>query len=408
LRVGIVASLLKPNRSVVFQRFVLDEVLKLAKKGVNVHVFSRRVRGSFKWSNIWFHGIRGSKPLEYIKTVSRLVSDIPVQGFFRAPNHVLSDILYTQSILEHVKELDLDVLYAHSAYPEGFIAATVLMLTSRPKPLLTAIYGYDVYVEPKLGYGIRRYRGYDVAVRWGLGKASVVVAPSVHLYKIASELLGSSSDIYLVSNGVDINRFHPRVSDSRIRRRWGLGDRKVVFALKDHTRWCGFEYLIAAAAHICRIRKDVVFIIGGNGELRPFYEALATKLKVRHRIIFTGWIPRVETPGYYAACDVFVAPSLVEEFGLTVTEAMATGKPVIASDIDGLRELVTDRVNGFLVPPKSVRLLADRILYLLENPEEAMEMGLKGRKTVERSFNLDDRVRRLIQIFEETIRSKGR
>ncbi|RLI23352.1 hypothetical protein DRO57_08850 [Candidatus Bathyarchaeota archaeon] len=398
------ASLLEPNSSTIVQCFALDEALKFAEKDMEVHVFTKKIRGERKWSQMWFHGIETSTPLEYLRTAKKLMENLPVHGFFRAPNHIVSDVLYVQSILECIRELKPDILYAHFAYPEGFAAATVSVIANIP--LVIAVHGYDVYTEPDLGYGIRRYKGYDVAVRWALDKANAVVAPSLHLYRVVSEnILKSSLKLYLVSNGVDVKRFHPEVSGSRVKRRWRLEGKKVVFALKGHTRWCGFGYLIAAAAHVCGVRKDVVFIIGGDGELRPFYEALAAKLGIRRRIIFPGWISRVEVPSYYAACDVFVAPSLVEGFGLTVTEAMAMGKPVVASDVGGLREQITDRVNGFLVPPKSVRVLADRILYLLDNPDEARRMGLRGRKIVEKMFNLDDRVERLLQIFRRLAKS---
>jgi len=402
LKVGLIASLAKPDGFTLDQGFVLDEALKITEMGMEVHVFSRSLRSRLRWRKIWFHPIKPPTRLEYLKTASKLLKRLPVQTFLRTPGRLLSDVLYTQSLMRHVK--DLDLIYAYSAYPEGLAAAIASETTD--VPLIVEVHGSDIHVNSDLGYGIRRYRGYDAMVRSVLDKANAVIASSLHLYRETSELLGSSSKLYLVSKGVDVNRFNPMVSDRSTRRRWSLENANVVFALDRHTQWCGFENLIAAAAQVCRVRKDTVFLVGGDGPLKPFLERLAGDLRIRRKVIFTGPIPRSEVPGYYAACDVFVAPSLIEESTTTIIEAMATGKPVIASDIEGLRELVTDRINGFLVPPKSVRLLADRMLYLLENPKEAMEMGLKGRKTVERSFSLDDRVRRLIQIFEETIRSK--
>ena len=402
MKIGLIASLVRPDGSTLDQGFVLDDALKLVDMGLEVHVFSRSIRNRFRWRKIWFHPMKPSTLLEYFKTVSELLKHLPVQTALRTPSQVLSDVLCVQSLREHIK--DLDLIYAYSAYPEGLAAA--IALETVKASLTVEVHGSDIDIKPDLGYGIRRYKGYDAAVRWILDRADAVIASSLNLYREASELLGSSSKLYLVSKGVDVDRFNPKTSGAPIRRRLGLENARVVFALDRHTRWCGFEDLIAAAAQVCRVRKDVVFLVGGDGPLRPYFEMLAADMRIRRRILFTGPIPRLEAPSYYAACDVFVKPSLVEENVTPVIEAMATGKPVIASDIEGLRELVADRVNGFLVSPKSVRLLADRILYLLENREEAGEMGVKARETVEKAFNLDDRVRRLIQIFEEVVRSK--
>jgi len=75
-------------------------------------------------------------------------------------------------------------------------------------------------------------------------------------------------------------------------------------------------------------------------------------------------------PYYYASSDIVLVPSLQESWGLIATEAMASAWPVIASNVGGLREQVIDGFNGFLVPPKSPKAIADRILYFLENPSE--------------------------------------
>ena len=402
MKVGFIAFLVTPDGSTLDQGFVLDEALKIAEIGVETHIFTRRIRSRLRWGKIWFHPMKPSTSLEHLKTIYKLLKRLPVQTFLRPSSRLLSDMLCTQSLVESVK--NLDILYACSAYPEG-LAAAIASETAKT-PLVIEVYGSDIEVKPSLEYGIRRFRGYDIAVRWTLDRADAVIASSLHLYREVSELLGSSSKLYLVSKGADVDRFNPKTSGASIRQRLGLENMKVVFALDRHTRWCGFEDLIAVAAQVCRVREDVVFLVGGEGPLRRYFETVASDMRVRRRMLFTGPIPRFEAPSYYAACDLFVKPSLVEENATTVIEAMATGKPVIASDIEGLKELVTDRVNGFLVPPKSVRLLADRMLYLLENPEEAGEMGVKARKTVEKAFNLDDRVRRLIKVFEEVVRSK--
>jgi len=108
-------------------------------------------------------------------------------------------------------------------------------------------------------------------------------------------------------------------------------------------------------------------------------------------------------PYYYASSDIVVVPSLQESWGLIATEAMASGRPVIASSVGGLREQVVDGFNGFLVPPRDPRAIADRILYFLENPSEVERMGLNGRRLAEERFDVEKRVNKIIELYDSLI-----
>lgn len=85
---------------------------------------------------------------------------------------------------------------------------------------------------------------------------------------------------------------------------------------------------------------------------------------------------------------------------MVATEAMACGKPVIASRVGGLPDQIVDGFNGFLVPPRNPKAIADRILYLLENPSEMRRMGLNGRVLAEREFDIEKRVDRVVRLYK--------
>jgi len=110
-----------------------------------------------------------------------------------------------------------------------------------------------------------------------------------------------------------------------------------------------------------------MFIIGGDGRLRKYHISLTDKLGIRDYVFFPGRTP-AEAPLYYVASDIVVVPSLREAWGLLATEAMACGKPIIASKVGGLPGQVIDGYNGFLVPPGDSKAIADKILHLPENP----------------------------------------
>jgi glycosyltransferase involved in cell wall biosynthesis len=100
---------------------------------------------------------------------------------------------------------------------------------------------------------------------------------------------------------------------------------------------------------------------------------------------------------------VVVVPSLLEGMSLTVAEAMATGKPVIATKVGGNVDQIIDGYNGFLVPPRDPEAIARKILELLENPEKAKEMGKKARQLAEEKFDIEIRVKKIVRLYKELL-----
>ena len=122
----------------------------------------------------------------------------------------------------------------------------------------------------------------------------------------------------------------------------------------------------------------VCFLTLGEGELRSGLEALSAELGIAEAVRFLGWRPDVAS--VIEACDIFCLPSLNEGMGKAIVEAMAMGKPVIASDVGGIPDLVVPGENGILVPPGDSDALAEAILNLRDHPEMRVRMGEEGRK----------------------------
>ncbi|MEM2487710.1 MAG: glycosyltransferase family 4 protein, partial [Thermoproteota archaeon] len=127
-------------------------------------------------------------------------------------------------------------------------------------------------------------------------------------------------------------------------------------------------------------------------------------LGVKEKVIFTGRISRNEVPYYYAMSDIVVVPSLQEAFGLVISEAMSSGKPVIGSKVGGIPDQIIHGYNGFLVQPRNPEEIAEKIVWLIENPEKAKQMGRNGRILAEEKFNIDRRIDRIIQLYKEVLR----
>ena len=135
---------------------------------------------------------------------------------------------------------------------------------------------------------------------------------------------------------------------------------------------------------------DVSAILVGTGELVPSYERLAVDLGLGRRVVFAGRVDKDALPAYYRAADLLVLPSETagEAFGMVLLEAMACGRAVVASDLPGVRSVVSHGRDGLLVPPRNVDALGAAITEVARMPAEArMRMGLAGRAKVEREYD---------------------
>jgi rhamnosyl/mannosyltransferase len=147
-------------------------------------------------------------------------------------------------------------------------------------------------------------------------------------------------------------------------------------------------------------------LIVGGGDWDKVIANYIQDLNLEDRVIQVGKVPNSELPLYYAACDVFVLPSLtrLEAFGIVGLEAMSTGKPVIVSDIPGVREVITDGREGYLSPPMEIKIMAKRINKLLADPKLRARMGKYGRKKVVEKFEISKIVDSLEKVYRRYMR----
>lgn len=194
----------------------------------------------------------------------------------------------------------------------------------------------------------------------------------------------------VVYDAVDLpRRWSPQERADR-RRELGLPqDRPVVAITGQVSEVKGVQEFVDAAALLRE--KDVAFAVLGDdlrskGALRRAMEARAAALGLRDRFAFLGF--RSNAPELIQAFDIVAVPSRVEPFGLASLEAMAAERPVVASRVGGIPEVVRDGETGVLVPPRDPKPLADAIARLLDNPREGVEMGLAGRRRAEQVFGM--------------------
>jgi len=187
-------------------------------------------------------------------------------------------------------------------------------------------------------------------------------------------------------NGVDPERFTPGPRPTDLVRRIGLEGQIVVLFVGVLDQAHGFKGVPLLLRALARIdRQDMALVVVGEGDMRPVYAGLARELGLVDRVHFAGFVPDDRLPGYYRLADVTVLPSTTmgEAFGLVLVESLASGTPVIASDLPGVRTVVAPDEDGVLVPPGDIDHLAQQLAQMAAMPEERRcAMGLAGRRKV--------------------------
>jgi glycosyltransferase involved in cell wall biosynthesis len=289
------------------------------------------------------------------------------------------------SLLKDVLTADADILHAN--FPSPFIASIVASTSTirRIPALLTWHNDLPPVTAPARTLALIHDK---LVVPRYIGAYRRIISTSEAYRKSSPTLSKLGNLVTVVPNGVDCTRFRPDIPSTNLRERLGLGGKFTVLFVGALTKWHrykGLDVLLNAMKILLSRRTDLVLLVVGDGELKGEYEAMSQQLGISEGTLFIGDIPDVQLPEYYSAADVLVLPSKdrSEGFGLTILEANATGKPVVASNIGGIPSVVKNNHNGLLVPPNDATALCEALLHLANHRDLAATMGRNGRKVAE-------------------------
>jgi len=212
----------------------------------------------------------------------------------------------------------------------------------------------------------------------------------IYYYNLPSE------DIVVIPNGVDLEEFKPDKEKRRkIRETYEIADDEVVLMFSGYEfRRKGLEYIIKA---LPLVKGEVKFLVVGKDDPN-YYKKLASKLGVLDKIIFTGFVPDISE--YYAASDLFVFPTLYEPFGLVITEALASGLPVIVSEFAGATDIMNDGREGLLLKdPTNPKEIAEKVNILVEDENLRKQMSRNARRTAEK-YSWDIIAEKILKVYE--------
>jgi len=212
-------------------------------------------------------------------------------------------------------------------------------------------------------------------------------------------------NITVIYNGISIEPSYRDRNSAKLRRELGLSltTPLVGFAGRlDYDK--GVDILLQASKEILKKNHQVNIIIIGDGVERRNLERLASNLGISSQVHFTGF--RDDIPHILSTINIFVAPARRAGFELTLTEAMASGVPIVATKCGAIPEVVADGETGILVPPEDPQAIAEAVIYLLKNPRLRKKMGSAGRKRVKEMFTVERMVAQYEELYERLLAEK--
>lgn len=253
--------------------------------------------------------------------------------------------------------------------------------------------------EPMTGWDHLKFRAYealDKAVLLCL--ADRVIAVSKQMADTLQDRGYRPAMVTPIHNGIDLRKVIARRQRDDVRRELGIDASKILIGTVGRLSPVkGHDSFLRAARLILEQEPGARFLIAGGGPLEDELGALARQLQLDDACLLVG--PRADVYELTSAMDMFVLPSLNEGMPMAILEAMALGKPVVATAVGGVPEVVQHRVTGLLVPPGDERALADACLELARDREWAARLGAQARRVVEEEFSHEQNGQALIDAY---------
>ncbi|MEK6715536.1 MAG: glycosyltransferase family 4 protein [Candidatus Omnitrophota bacterium] len=305
-------------------------------------------------------------------------------------------------LIKIIKEKKIDLVHSQGARAD-FFSRIAAELVKRPVVVSTIAAPVEEYnVNPA------RKAVYVILGRFSERFVDKFIVVAEHLGRKLIQIHNiSPHKVVKIHNGVDTKKYNYNSQIAvLVRKELNIGPEVLLVGAIGRLTWeKGLLYFIEAVKNIIdsewQITDKVKYLIVGEGRLEKKLRLKVKRLELEEKVIFAGF--RKDVREVLGALDILVLSSLREGFPMITLEAMAMGKPIVATNIEGVSESVVDGISGILVPPKDPGALAKAIASLLKDKDNAQRMGLAGRRCVEEKFNFDITIRQHKQLYEELI-----
>jgi glycosyltransferase involved in cell wall biosynthesis len=383
------------------ERVLFEQCTRLAKRGHEVHVLTRRLPSHDSDSE----AIAGAYEWRYAVDLSN--------GF----SALATTLRNGRRLFEAIqKELSFDVLHLQMPFSAYAVHRSRL---SRGIPKVYTCFSF----------AFEEFRSRNRVPAGLLGR--VAYWSNLHVRKVIERKALAASDRFMVLSrftaekleevygvpvsrsrivpgGADLEKFQPPRGGAErmaIRRRLTLPENRVIlFTVRNLVPRMGLDHLLYAMKEVAGVHPDVLLMIGGSGPLRNSLVTLVENLGLSEHVRFAGFIPEQTLPDYYRMADLFVLPTVeLEGFGLITPEALASGLPVVGTPVGGTREILGRFDESFLFGDATAKSMAEKIIEKIDafqaNPALRGEMALCCRAFVEKHYSWEQNVEKLEEVF---------
>jgi N-acetyl-alpha-D-glucosaminyl L-malate synthase BshA len=346
---------------------------QLARRGHEIHFVSYRPPfrlGDFQ-QNVCFHEV-----------------DVSSYPLFEYPPH---DLALAVKMAEVARDHQVELFHVHYAIPHaiaGLLAQQ--MLGDRAPRLVTTLHGTDITL-------VGQDRSFFEITRFGIERSNGVTAVSEFLRRMTLEEFQVRREIEVIPNFVDVSLYS---TEPRDRSAYAAPGQKVLLHISNFRPVKRVLDVVRILERVSR-EVDAVLLMVGEGPERSSAQALARRLGLQDRLRFLGLQQSIEEIAGMA--DVFLLPSELESFGVSALEALASGVPVVGSDVGGLPEVVKHAESGYLLPVGEVEGMAARTIEILKDDERRREMGQAGRRRAEALFGAERVVTQYERYYERML-----
>lgn len=293
------------------------------------------------------------------------------------------DLSAIRQIEEIIQEDGIDVIHAHGYKADlyGFAAAR-----RTGKPIVATCHNW---VGGTTALGI-----YNHLDRFVLKKFDALAAVSDAVAQRLLDTGVSPGRVKTIANGIAVQAFEQGEPLPEL----CMPDNKVIGMVARLDLQKGFEYLLRAVSELCGKFPDLKVVIVGDGPDRAAIEKMIEEFGLQSSVVLAG--QQSNMPGVYAAIDIFVLPSLNEGLPMTILEAMAASKPVVATKVGAIPKVIQHGENGFLVEPKDVDGLRNALASLLADPELCRRIGAKAHEWVSRNYTSEAMAVKYRQLYD--------
>ena len=342
--------------------------------------------------------------LQLLGYSNTLVNDCELKRYvyLLAPFMFLSGIFHLYWL--HRKHR-FDAIHTFWLLPNGFIGAVLCKVYKIP--LVITMQGSDMFITKQNPF-------FKWMAIWTLKHTAMVTSVTPTFLPELAALGAPSEKRCLIPNGVDPKVFPPPSHKQLVALRKKLSipaDNLIVFALGRIVLKKGFDILIQAFPLVHEEVPNVTLIIGGDGTDLARLKTLAKTLNVSENIRFTGTISRADVPAYFHLCDIFTLPAIFDPKGNVdgcpnvILEAMACGKPVVASSISGIPIVVKDNETGILVEEKHVTQLARALVMLLKDEAKREQFGRAGQQRILNELTWDNVIEQIKDVYQHSVKN---